>query len=264
VFAKLIADQIRLYVESDRLVVKKRARIQRVIDEQAFTHLFQPIWKLNENHVVGFECLTRFSAQPQRRPDVWFNEAATVNMGNALEVAAIVAALPTSEPLRKQCYISLNASPTAILSDGFFDTLESVDLHRIVLEVTEHTPVDNYDGLLKKLEPYRAQGLRLAVDDAGAGYASLKHVVQLHPDIIKLDMSLTRNIDSDPALRALASALIFFASETDAYIVAEGIETEREVETLRSLGVNYGPDIIMVQRMVFGIHLLSRYKKFTT
>ena len=118
---------------------------------------------------------------------------------------------------------------------------------RIVVEVTEHSQVADYAQLRDALSDLRAIGVELAVDDAGAGYSSLQHIIQLHPDIIKLDISLTRAVDSDPARRALISALIFFARETGCLMIAEGIETEAEREILRTLwylqgaGLSHGP-----------------------
>jgi EAL domain-containing protein (putative c-di-GMP-specific phosphodiesterase class I) len=109
-----------------------------------------------------------------------------------------------------------------------------------VIEVTEHVPVEDYDALNAHLEGLRARGTRLAIDDAGAGFASLRHILLLHPDVIKLDVSLTRGVEDDIARRALASAFISFAAEIGATIVAEGIETRTQFETLRRLGVRYG------------------------
>lgn len=108
----------------------------------------------------------------------------------------------------------------------------------IVLEITEHSTVQDYDKLEYTLRPLRARGMRLAVDDAGAGHSSFRHILRLQPEYIKLDISLTRNIDADPARRALAAALIGFASETGSELIAEGVETEAELATLRALGIH--------------------------
>jgi EAL domain-containing protein (putative c-di-GMP-specific phosphodiesterase class I) len=118
--------------------------------------------------------------------------------------------------------------------------LARLDPRRTVVEVTEHAAIENYRSFQDAVDGLRKDGVRLAVDDAGAGYASFRHILQLSPDIIKLDLTLTRDIDHDRARRAMASALIAFAKETDAEIVAEGIETEAELETLIGLGTRYG------------------------
>jgi EAL domain-containing protein (putative c-di-GMP-specific phosphodiesterase class I) len=116
-----------------------------------------------------------------------------------------------------------------------------------VLELTEHASVGNYGRLADALDPLRVRGVRVAVDDAGAGFASFRHILNLNPDIIKLDMALTRGIQADPVRRALASALVTFARELHAVIVAEGIETEAELKALRSLGVGYGQGFFLAR-----------------
>ncbi|EFL89924.1 EAL domain-containing protein [Ahrensia sp. R2A130] len=110
---------------------------------------------------------------------------------------------------------------------------------RVSIEITEHAPVDDYDALLAAFAPLRKMGVRLSIDDAGVGYSSLRQIVKPTPDVIKLDMSLTRNVDKDPALRSLARALIGFGREVGAIIIAEGIETTEEMATLQELRV-YG------------------------
>jgi EAL domain-containing protein (putative c-di-GMP-specific phosphodiesterase class I) len=123
------------------------------------------------------------------------------------------------------------------MSGALPELLQSVDINRVVLELTEHASVMDYRELTEALTPLRALGLRIAIDDAGAGYASMRHILSIEPDLVKLDISLTRGIDADRKRRALASALIAFARETDVGIVAEGVETSAELLTLQSLGV---------------------------
>jgi EAL domain-containing protein (putative c-di-GMP-specific phosphodiesterase class I) len=134
-------------------------------------------------------------------------------------------------------YVTVNVSPQTILSGHLRDALCGLPAEQIVLELTEHAQIDDYDRLLRALHPLRNRGVRLAVDDAGAGYASLRHILQVRPDLIKLDIALTRNINLDPARRALASALVAFARETSSCIIAEGVETASELKTLRSIGI---------------------------
>src|SRR5207302_1055710 len=110
----------------------------------------------------------------------------------------------------------------------------------LVIEITEHAPVEDYDGLNEALRSFRERGGRLAVDDAGAGFSSLRHILRLVPDFIKLDGALTRGIDTDRTRRALGAALISFASEIGVPIIAEGIETQAEVDALRALEVTCG------------------------
>jgi EAL domain-containing protein (putative c-di-GMP-specific phosphodiesterase class I) len=135
-------------------------------------------------------------------------------------------------------YVAVNGSPGFVLSGALPELLQSVDISRVVLELTEHASVPDYRELTDALAPLRALGLRIAIDDAGAGYASMRHILNIEPDLVKLDISLTRGIDGDRKRRALASALIAFARETDVGIIAEGVETSAELLTLQSLGVN--------------------------
>jgi len=138
-------------------------------------------------------------------------------------------------------------TPAARLSAAIevLDAVLAGALRPLALEVTEHAPVEDYAVLRDALAPLRKSGIRLAIDDAGAGYSSLQHIIQLRPDIIKLDMSLTKSIDSDQARRALASALTFFAREVGSVIVAEGIETEAELATLQRLDVSRGQGYLL-------------------
>lgn len=236
-FADLAAYEIGREVGAKREIDIKLARIKDVIALGQLTIVYQPIWNIASHKPVGMESLARFSAVPQRTPDLWFNEAAEAGLGTDLELAAIrMAFLAFSKTLPEQAYLAVNASPQTIISGDFYAALSGMPLDRIVLEITEHAHVENYENLLGVLAPLRKRGMRLAVDDAGAGYASLQHILQLRPDVIKLDMGLTRHIDLDPARRALASALIRFAQDTGSKIVAEGVETASELTTLQSLG----------------------------
>jgi len=204
----------------------------------AYGVVYQPIVHLVENRIVGHEALARFSAEPQRTPDKWFDEAGQVGLQQELEVALIEAALKGMDRLPPDSYLSLNVSPDTILAGALDNVLAHQPMVRLMLEVTEHACVQDYALLAEALEPLRSKGLRLAVDDAGAGYASFRHILKLKPDVIKLDSSLIRNIDSDTGSRALAAALIRFAEETGCKVVAEGVETREELAMLRRLEVN--------------------------
>lgn len=238
VFADLAADVIERNLEKGKQRDEKAKRIQSVISGDGLSIVYQPIINVAQDKVVGFESLTRFSATPLRGPDVWFNEAASVGMGAQLEMRAVELAMAALDSLPQDVYLSFNVSPEALINGDLRRVLEGMPLERLVLEITEHATIDEYSELTNALAPLRTQGLRLAVDDAGAGFASFRHILRLQPDIIKLDMSLTRDIDTDAARRALASALIRFAHETGSKIVAEGVETASELRVLRSLGVN--------------------------
>lgn len=210
-------------------------RVDDVLTAGALDIVYQPVVHLQQAVVVGVEALARFRPSPQRPPDVWFAEAAQVGMHAELELLAARRALAGATELPG--FLALNFSATTICSPAFAALLEEVHLRRVVVEVSEHEEVEDYAPVLAALEPLRRRGLRVAVDDAGAGFASLRHVVRLSPDILKLDLSLVRGIDTDSARQELAAALTAFAGKTGADVVAEGVETQAELEALARVGV---------------------------
>ncbi len=215
-------------------------RMWHVLNGRGLRTAYQPIVRLADRRVSGFEALARFAMPPVRGPDVWFAEAAEIGFTEELELAALRNALGGLDRIPEDAYLSVNLSPATAVAQGFVDLMANVPGERIVVEITEHAAVEDYDALTEALRPLRAFGVRLAIDDVGAGFASLRHILRLRPDLLKLDMSLTRDIDTDVIRRALSRALISFASEIGAGIVAEGIETGAELEALRGLGVTYG------------------------
>jgi EAL domain-containing protein (putative c-di-GMP-specific phosphodiesterase class I)/FixJ family two-component response regulator len=217
----------------------KRRLIQRVLDSDALRIVFQPIAQLSSNDVVGYEALARFDQQPFQAPNVWFAEATEVGLGVELELAAIRKALNELSLLPIGAFLTLNVSPTTAMTSELAEALMPHS-NLLVLEITEHAQVEDYDELLGALGWLRTAGVRIAVDDAGAGYASLQHILRLCPDIIKLDITLVRDIDHDPIKRALAASLVAFGCDIGSKITAEGIETAAELETLVDLGVPWG------------------------
>lgn len=244
-FADIAAEEIDKSRTAARAQALKRERIVDIIENKRFSIHFQPIWDFRSDMPVGFETLSRFSALPQMSPDKWFAEAASAGLGVELELAAITEALAAAAALPSDVYVTVNASAEAVMHPDFEATLAVFPSTRLVLELTEHTAVGSYKDLHSKIARFRADGMRLAIDDAGAGYSGLQQIVSLSPDIIKLDMGLTRNVDTDPARRALASALIHFARETGSIILAEGIETIAERQTLELLGITRGQGYLL-------------------
>jgi len=219
---------------------RRLERIRAALEPGAIVPVFQPIVDLVSTRVVGYEALSRFQLEPRRGPDVWFAEASEVGLHEELEYAAIRLATDRFDDLPAGAYLSLNLSPSSCLSERLEHVLLGLPAERVVIEVTENAPVPDYEALRAGLQPLKAIGGRLAIDDAWAGFASLRHIVRLAPDIIKLDVALTRDVDTDRARRAMAAALVSFATEMGIVIVAEGIETQAEFDTLRALGVRYG------------------------
>jgi EAL domain-containing protein (putative c-di-GMP-specific phosphodiesterase class I)/AmiR/NasT family two-component response regulator len=230
--------------EIDRRVAaehdEQRIRVEQVLKCRSLAMVFQPIADLDTADIVGVEALARFNCEPRRPPNEWFDEAAEVDLGTELELAAVKSALHQLEQLPPNTFMSVNVSPATAVSVELGIALRKVPAAQVVLELTEHTRVQDYEQLLAALADLRSEGVRIAVDDAGAGYAGLQQLLRLEPDIIKLDIDLTRGIHSDPARRALAGALVTFAKEISAVIVAEGIETEDDLCSLRELGVPWG------------------------
>lgn len=238
----LFADMAGKILERDVYAAQAHSelliRLRTVLDNELFTAVYQPIIRVDQHKIVGYEALTRFSAEPSRTPDQWFNEAATVGLQEEMELAAIRKALKGWPHIPEDTYLSLNVSPETLLKGSVMSELENYPLERLMLEITEHASVSDYSSMISELTPMRQQGLRLAVDDAGAGYASFRHILKLKPDVIKLDVSLIRKIDTDTGSHALAAAIIRFAEETGSKVVAEGVETEAELNALRELNVN--------------------------
>lgn len=227
-------------------------RIISVMDNNAMDIFFQPIFNLRNNEIVGFESLSRFNAEPYRTPDIWFREAATVGLGQQLELRAIEQATRKISQFNPEVYLSINASPEYILNGALLKALAHTDTRRIVLEVTEHTPITDYRAFREALAPLRERGVRLAIDDAGAGYSSFQHVLELEADMLKLDSSLTRGLNQEPRKALLAKSICAFARATDCKIVAEGIETEQELNTLKEIGVDMAQGFYLGHPMPLG------------
>jgi EAL domain-containing protein (putative c-di-GMP-specific phosphodiesterase class I) len=238
---KDLADQLQ---REETASTERQGRIDRVtraIRGEGRAMVYQPIMELDGHQVVGMEALARFEPGDDPWPvERWFVEAAGVGLGPELELACARDALLAFPWGESTAYVSVNVSHGTAESDELVDLLDATDGSRVVVEITEHEPVADYDRLTLALQRLRALGARVAIDDAGAGFASLRHILLIAPEIIKIDVSLTANIDSDPRRRALAAALISFAEEMSIEVIAEGIETEQEHAALQLLGVRLG------------------------
>ena len=217
----------------------RRDEIDRFLTGRGVTMVFQPIVDLRSRAHVGMEALARFHTLPLRPPNEWFAEAVGLELGTQLELMAIQGAMAGLGRIPRGAYLSVNCSARAAMSPDLATLIDGY-ASRMVIEITEHEAIEDYAVLTTTLEELRRRGVRLAIDDAGAGFSSLRHTLLLRPDIVKVDISLTRGIDADRGKRALTSALVSFGEEMGVAIVAEGIETREELETLRSLGVRYG------------------------
>lgn len=220
-------------------------RVHGLLESRAADVALQPIVDLGSGRLAGVEALARF--RDGRSPDTWFDEAREAGLSLELDRFAFGNALAALEALPGPAYLSINATPELLLSGHLAPVLlgHGLPLGRVVVEITEHARIDDYDELHRSLDSLREQGLCLAIDDTGAGYASLSHVLRLRPDIIKLDRSLITSITSDPARRSLVTALVLLALDLGASVTAEGIETPSELETLATLGVDRGQGYLL-------------------
>ena len=258
--AELRAELAQRTAQEQRIMAEHQAaadRIDGALAEGLPHMVFQPIIDLVTRASVGVEGLARFPLEPVRPPNEWFDDAAGVGRGLDLELAAIAAAVRQLPHVTPTDFLALNVSPATALSPRFAQLLSAVPGDRLVIELTEHARVPDYSALAVALSPLRERGVRIAVDDAGAGYAGLQHLLRIRPEIIKLDIALTRGIDDDPARRALARTLQAFAEEIGACVVAEGIETATELQALSKLGIRWGQGYHLARPAAIGESALA-------
>ena len=191
---------------------------------------------LRDLEVVGHEALTRFV--DGTAPDVRFARAAAVGLGVDYELGAIEAAIAAAPTIGNGGFLAVNVSPGLVITAG--KRLKRVLTGwkgRIVLEVTEHAPVANYEEF--RWAVGRVGNVEVSIDDAGAGYASLRHILEIGPAWVKLDMSLVRNIDGDPLRQALVAGLAHFSGRGGPRLIAEGVERDAEARCLLDIGVEF-------------------------
>ena len=219
--------------------------LQDVLSGDGRHAVLQPIVDLTTGRAVAAEGLTRFTgttpaqaAGGLRSAGHWFDDAARLGLREDLELVTASAVLDLLDTVPEPVALCINLGPETLLTPRLDELLHDRPLSRVVLEITEHAPVSDYETLSAALRPYRDRGLRLAVDDAGAGYSSLRHVLAVEPDLIKIDMTLTRGADRDLVRRTLLSALAGFAADTGCRLVAEGVETPGELAAVASCGID--------------------------
>jgi EAL domain-containing protein (putative c-di-GMP-specific phosphodiesterase class I) len=225
---------------------EQRAEIELVLEDPArrIAQVFQPIVDLRTGLVSGYEALSRFEGS-RRPPNAWFAQAHRCGLGIELEMAAAEAQLEA--PHRPDgTRLSINLSPSALLSAEAEERLAG-DLSHLILEVTEDELVAEGGALEERIRELRRRGARLAVDDIGAGYAGLKQVMRLQPDVLKLDRSLVAGLASDPAKGAMVDALVRYARRIDSEVCAEGVETLEDLEALADLDVTYGQGYVLAR-----------------
>jgi len=245
-FASLAGALLAPALSHQAVVAEARAVIERAIGAGAFHPVFQPIVHLASNRIVGYEALTRFDEGV--RPDHRFDEASSVGLGIELELTTLAAAVAGSVGLAPGAWLDLNVSPALLLQPAKLRRVLQPALvpgsRRIVLEITEHEPIADYRGLRRSLARL-GPSAEVAVDDAGAGFASFRHILELRPRYVKLDYGLVHRIDRDPARQALIVSMVHFAGQVARQLVAEGIETAGERRTLQALGIGLGQGYLL-------------------
>lgn len=230
--SRFVADVLSPTATAD---VEARERIERVIRQRSMHMVYQPIVDLRDQRVSGLEALARFDGGGP--PDAWFADAYAAGLGPELELTAVDMVVRALDEVPEDLYVGLNVSPHTASDPRLLALLDRCDSRRVVIELTEHKMVDDYPALLRVLTQARLRGARIAVDDTGSGYAGFSHILRLTPDVIKLDRILITGIHQDPVRQALAGGLVDVASATGADLVAEGVETRAELDTVEALGI---------------------------
>lgn len=247
VLASAAATVIEPGVRGQRCADEIRARLDPLIVAGGPNVVLQPIVALADGMRVGAEALSRFPAEWGKAPDVVFHEASEVGLGLDLELLAVEQALDHGRTVSG--YVAVNLSPGTLLDPSTHALLATAPPEQLVVELSEHDPVDDYEALAAALAPHRARGVKLAIDDVGAGFSSLRHIVVTAPDIIKLDRSIVAGAGSDPVLATLTRSLVDFACGLGATVVAEGIETVEDARALRDAGVHLGQGWLFARPM---------------
>lgn len=236
------------------------AAIAHTVEKGEIEISYQPVVDMRNGHVLGWEALARFPGLPYATSEV-FEAARGTELEVELEVACFRRALEVAEDLSEGRYLSINVSPTTVGSTLLADVLRKVRhiFEHLVIEITERTAVENYLPLYRPLHDLRQQLVSVAIDDVGAGYASLWHITQLLPDIIKVDRALISGIDQSPTKRAIVTALLSLARELRCSVVAEGVERQQEADWLVGLGTRFGQGFHFAEPNRWGADLRARH-----
>jgi len=234
----LLGELIAYDVDAQRRSDQLREQIRRFTEARAFYMAYQPMFDLRSDRCLGVEALARFP-EPFSRPDQTFEAAAQVGLGLELEMAAACRAIEIVPSLAPGQFVAVNVSPATLVHlSRRVRAGEPLPLSRLVAEVTEHSVIEAYEALRGELAPLRDKGLRIAVDDAGAGYASLRHILELRPDFIKLDRWLIDGLADDSGRRVAVTAFVSLARELGSRVIAEGVERPQDLAVIRELGLD--------------------------
>ncbi len=224
-----------------------REQLTDIIENQKLSSLFQPIVCLGQKNIFAFEALIRGpSDSPLHNPLNLFSAAERFNQTLALEQACRRTSIKQFSRLKLEQKLFLNVSPEVFLDPQFKqgETLEvlnqaGISASRVVIEITEHQPTDNYQLMRDAIAHYRQLGFEIALDDLGAGYSSLRLWTELMPDYVKIDRHFIQDIDKDPIKLNFVRSIQSMAAATNCRVIAEGVETQAEYQAIEKIGVQY-------------------------
>lgn len=236
--AAIISDQIESRIEIEEREKAANQELDALFEEGALTIYHQPIVEIAQRRLIGHECLLRRTNRPDESPSALFETAQFAGRRFELEMHAAAHALATLECIGPGQFISINVSPSTMVHDAFWSLIPHGLADRLVIELTENQTISDYGAVKRAIDRLRNKAW-IAIDDVGAGFSGLQHLVELHPDLLKMDRDLIVGVDEDPARRALATAMVQFASETGCALIAEGVETMKDLQALQNLGIIY-------------------------
>lgn len=245
-FAEVISRHLDGLYEQERSAAAIRTRVSHILDAGGPAMALQPIMDLASGDIDGYEALARFPDALGATPDRWFAAADRVGLGTALESSAVQAAMRLLARLPDRVSLGINVSAPALLArDGIVEMFLRPEAPRLVLELTEHHDICDHDALWAALARVRERGVRIAIDDAGSGYAGLERILRLAPEILKLDRALVNGIAEHPGRQAMCEAMVGFTRRMGATLVAEGVETDADLCKLRALGVHHAQGYLL-------------------
>jgi EAL domain-containing protein (putative c-di-GMP-specific phosphodiesterase class I) len=227
--------------------LRSLSRISALLEKQMLMTAFQPIYGLDSKTVVGVEALSRFVSDDGAGAELWFAEAAAVGLGANLEFSALGSAASAAANLPAHLYVAMNISPTSCLDPRLPELFDHIELpiDRIVLELTDGIPDEQYSHFISAITPLRDHGLRIAIDDSHSSAGTLSRMLHLRPDFIKLGRSVISGVDRDASQRAVAACMVDFGTQLGTVLVAEGVETAEELRVLTELGFSAGQGYLL-------------------
>lgn len=227
--------------------LRSLSRISALLEKQMLMTAFQPIYGLGSRSVVGVEALSRFVSDDGAGAELWFAEAAAVGLGANLEFSALASAATAAATLPPHLYVSLNISPKSCLDPRLPELFDHIELpiSRIVLELTDGIPDEEYSHFISAITPLRDRGLRIAIDDSHPDAGTLSRMLHLRPDFIKLGRNMISGVDQDSIQQSLAACMVDFADQIGSVLVAEGVETAEELRVLTELGFSAGQGYLL-------------------